>query len=73
MATETLMEYLTKSDFLGRMIRSDNLLHIPEMVFAMLDRRSRMAARQVSASWKQFADQKYPLWRRYGHKHKSSF
>ena len=38
--TKSLVAHLAREDFLERMTQGDNVPHIPEAVFAMLDQKS---------------------------------
>ena len=64
MVTKSLVAHLAREDFLARMTRRDNVPHIPEAVFAMLDQKSLTTARLVSHAWRTFVDENSPLWGR---------
>ena len=51
-----------RKDFLKEMTEKQSLPYVAKNMFAMLDQKSLLQAREVSHKWKEFIDQETSLW-----------
>ena len=59
---DDVIEFVNRGDIVKKLTQENNLLHIAEKIFHMLDQKSLVQARGVSRTWKNYVDKETSFW-----------